>query len=105
MSEALSEFGSTWYQPLIGALHVLGIAWFGATLFSDAPLMRRIGIAWMLATGILLYIANAAHVTHSMAFHIKLALLIALIFVRKPQWLVLSSWIAVIFFSRMTAYF
>lgn len=100
----MSEFVSTWYQPLIGALHVVGIAWFGGSLFSDAPLMRRIGIVWMLATGALLYIANAAHVTHSVAFHIKLVLLIALIFVRRPRWLILSLWIAVIFASRMIAY-
>jgi hypothetical protein len=105
MSETLLEWGATWYQPLIGALHVLGIAWFGGSLFVDVPWMRRMGIAWMLATGVLLYFENRAHVTHSLAFHVKLALLIGLIFVRRPQWLVLSLWIAVIFASRMIAYF
>ena len=101
----MSDFWSTWYQPLIGALHVLGIAWFGATLFADAPRLRRIGIVWMLATGVLLYVANTEHVTHSVAFDIKLALLLVLIFVRRPRALVLSLWISVIFFSRMIAYF
>jgi hypothetical protein len=105
MSESVLEFASTWYQPLIGALHVLGIAWFGATLFADAPVLRRIGILWMLGTGVLLYFANAAHVTHSIAFHIKLGLLASLIFIRRPRALVLSLWIAVVFFSRMIAYF
>jgi hypothetical protein len=105
MSEFAVDFWGTWYQPLIGALHVLGIAWVGATLFVEAPLLRRIGILWMLATGVLLYLANAAHVTHSVAFHIKLALLLGLVFVRRPRWLVLGLWIAVIFFSRMIAYF
>jgi hypothetical protein len=101
----MSEFWLTWDQPLIGALHVLGIAWFGATLFTDAPVLRRIGLVWLLATGFALFALNHAHVTHSIAFHIKLALLLALIFVRRPRWLVVSLWIAVIFASRMIAYF
>ncbi|MEI9812238.1 MAG: hypothetical protein WDO18_06010 [Acidobacteriota bacterium] len=101
----MSDFWLTWYQPLIGALHVLGIALFGGTLFADAPILRRIGIVWMLLTGALLYAVNAAHVAHSVAFHLKLALLAALLFVRRPRWLVLGLWIAVIFASRGVAYF
>jgi hypothetical protein len=34
----------------------------------------------------------------------KLGLLVALMFVRRPRWLVLSLWAAVIFASRGIAY-
>jgi hypothetical protein len=101
----MSEFWETWYQPLIGALHVLGVAWFGVTLLVETPVLRRIGFLWMLATGALLVAANPSHIFASVSFRIKLALLVALIFVRRPRWLVLSLWAAVIFASRGIAYF
>lgn len=101
----MSEFAAIWYQPLLGALHVLGIAWFGATLLVEASVLRRIGLAWMLATGVLLFAANAERVYASTSFRIKLALLVALLFVRRPHWLVLTLWVAVIFASRGIAYF
>lgn len=100
----MSELWSTWYQPAIGALHVLGVAWFGATLWIDAPRLRRIGIAWMLLTGGLVLWANAERVSHSQAFRVKLALLLALVLVRRPRWLVLALWAAVVFASRGIAY-
>lgn len=101
----MSDFLDTWYQPILGAVHVLGIAWFGTTIFTDATLLKRIGLIWMLATGILLVAANPSHVFASSAFRIKLGLLAALIFVRRPRWLTLCLWIAVIFASRGIAYF
>jgi len=101
----MSEFIAIWYQPLIGALHVLGVAWFGATLLADAPRLRRIGLVWMLATGALLFAANAARVYESNFFRLKLALLVTLIFIRKPRWLELALWTAVVFASRGIAYF
>jgi hypothetical protein len=94
-----------WYQPALGALHVLGIALFGATLLTDAPVLRRIGLAWMLCTGALLFAMNAERVYASTSFRVKLALLLLLIFVRKPRWLVLTLWAAVIFAARGIAYF
>lgn len=105
MPEALLDFASTWYQPLIGALHVLGIAWFGGALFADAPVLRRAGIVWMLATGLMLFGLNATRLYNSTASWIKMALLAALLFVRGPRWLILSLWVAVIFASRLIAYF
>ena len=58
-STALRE--STWGFPILGALHVLGIAWFGGALFfPPARLWRRIGLATILATGVLLNISQQA---------------------------------------------
>lgn len=101
----MSEFAAVWYQPLIGALHVLGIAAFGGALLADAPRLRRIGLAWMLATGVLLYLANAERVLASTSFRIKLALIVLAVVVPGPRWLTLSLWAAVIFASRGIAYF
>lgn len=99
------EFVAVWYQPLLGALHVLGIGLFGATVLVHAPTLRRLGLAWMLVTGALLFVANAERVYPSTSFRVKLALLVALLLVRKPRWLVLALWVAVIFASRGIAYF
>lgn len=101
----MPEFVEIWWQPFLGALHVLGIAWFGAALFVDAPRLQRVALGWMLATGLTLWVANAARITASMSFRVKLALLLALVFVRKPRWLVLTLWAAVIFAARGIAYF
>jgi hypothetical protein len=101
----MPEFFEVWYQPLIGALHVLGIAWFGAALLTDAPKLRRLGLAWMLGTGALLFAMNAERVYASTSFRIKLGLLLTLMFVRRPRWLILALWAAVIFAARGIAYF
>jgi hypothetical protein len=101
----MPEWLETWYQPTLGALHVLGVAWFGTTLFTDTAKLRVVGLSWMLATGVLLMAANPSHVLASNSFRIKLALLAALISVRHPRWVVVSIWIAVIFASRGIAYF
>jgi hypothetical protein len=101
----MSEFAAVWYEPLIGALHMLGIAWFGASLFVDARRLRWVGVVWMSATGALLFAANSQRVFASTSFRIKLALLATLLFVRGPRWLVLTLWAAVILASRGIAYF
>jgi hypothetical protein len=101
----MSEFLDIWYQPLLGALHVLGVAVFGVTLLTDAALLRRIGLAWMLATGVLLYFANAERVAASTSFRIKLLLMVAAVLIPGPRWLVLALWAAVIFAARGIAYF
>src|SRR3954467_10308890 len=101
----MSEFASVWDQPLIGAFHVLGVAWFGATLLVDARRLRWLGLVWMLATGALLFAANMERVYASNSFRIKMGLLLVLCFVRRPRWVVLGLWGAVIFASRGIAYF
>ncbi|MEP6961718.1 MAG: hypothetical protein ABI995_06560 [Acidobacteriota bacterium] len=104
----MSEFLAVWYQPAIGALHVLGIAWFGGMLLTEDSRLRVwrwSGLALLLLTGLLLFAANAGRVWSSTSFRIKLLLLVALIFARQPRWLVLTLWAAVIFASRGIAYF
>ena len=105
MSEFVVDLWATWYQPLIGALHVLGIAWFGASLFVNAPKMRRVALGWMVLTGALLLAANAERVLASTAFRLKLALMMAAILTPRPRWLILGLWAAVVFASRGIAYF
>jgi hypothetical protein len=76
-STALRE--STWGFTILGALHVLGIAWFGgAVLWSVIPVWKRIGLAWMLATGVLLFWLEPLKCYSSVSFRIKMALLLML---------------------------
>ena len=105
MSEFVVDLWAVWYQPLIGALHMLGIAWFGASLFVKAPRMRRVGLVWMLLTGALLFAANAERVLASTSFRVKMGLMVAAVLVSRPRWLVVGLWAAVIFAARGIAYF
>jgi len=106
MFSALAE--STWAVPVIGALHVLCLALFAGTVLNDAPSLRRmrwIGLALMIFTGALLFAANPARTFESLSFRLKLLLLVSLIFVRRPRWLMLALWAAVIAASRGIAYY
>ena len=107
MFEVMPEFFVTWYQPAIGALHMLGIAWFGGMLLTSDQRLRPwrwAGLGLMLTTGTLLLLANEQRVLASTSFRIKMALLAALVLIRRPQWLVLALWAAVIFAARGIAY-
>ncbi len=87
LSAAISE--STWGFPIVGALHVLGIAWFGGAvlagslrLFEPAAQLRFVkgaGLTAMLATGVLLFISEPLKCYHSVALRVKLALLVAVL--------------------------
>jgi hypothetical protein len=101
----MSEFIVIWYQPLLGALHVLGVAAFGATLLTHAPILRRIGLAWMLSTGVLLYLANAERLASNKVLWLKLGLVALAVAMKGPRWLTLALWAAVIFAARWIAYF
>jgi hypothetical protein len=100
---------STWAVPIISAIHVLGIAWFGGTVLSPDPHLRRwrwIGLALMLITGAMLFCSQPVRLYGSLFFRIKLALLIALTAASKfPRMISLALWIAVIFAARGIAYF
>lgn len=96
-----------WYVPILGAMHVLGIAWFGGMALFDDPRWSRwrwAGLALMLMTGALLFAANPSRTWASTSFRIKLGLLLALWFA-KPRWLALTLWAFVIAASRGIAYF
>ena len=102
-STALRE--STWGFPILGAVHVLGIAWFGGALFfATAGTWRRIGLAAMLGTGVLLFYVEPLKCYHSASFWIKMALL-AMIAVNPLRRLSLALWAGVIFAARGIAFF
>jgi len=72
---------STWGFTILGALHVLGIAWFGgAVLFAGMRAWKRIGISWMLFTGVLLFWLEPLKCYNSVSFRVKLLLLLSLVF-------------------------
>jgi hypothetical protein len=100
----MPEWVEIWWQPLVGALHVLGVAWFGAAVFVEARTLRRVALGWMLATGGALWAANFARVSTSRFFWVKLALLGALAAIRRPRWLLWSLWAGVIVAARGIAY-
>ena len=108
-STALRE--STWGYPVIGALHVLGIAWFGgAVLFEDPQrrlrLWKQIGLGAMLLTGALLFWIEPVKCYQSLPFRLKMILLAAaLVTARLHQRLSLVCWLATIFAARWIAYF
>jgi hypothetical protein len=102
---------STWGFTILGALHVLGIAWFGgAVLFSVMRAWKRIGAAWMLLTGALLFWLEPLKCYNSVSFRIKLLLLLLLaITALLPPKLARASslilWAAVILASQGIAFF
>jgi hypothetical protein len=110
---------STWGFTILGALHVLGIAWFGgAVLFSAmrsslrASLRagRRAGAVWMLITGALLFWLEPLKCYNSLSFRLKLLFLVLLVFtVLLPPKLAgavsLTLWAAVILASQGIAFF
>jgi hypothetical protein len=102
---------STWGFTILGALHVLGIAWFGgAVLFSAMPVWKRIGLAWMLLTGALLFWLEPWKCYNSLSFRLKLLLLILLpsTMFLPPKFAraaTLILWAAVILASQGIAFF
>ncbi len=70
---------STWGFTILGALHVLGIAWFGgAVLIPAMRVWRRIGGVWMLITGALLFWLEPLKCYNSLSFRLKMLLLLSL---------------------------
>ena len=114
MSEWLRE--STWGYPIIGAIHVLGLAWFGgAVLVTDRHLRawRWTGIACMFSSGALLFALHPATYAGSVSFRLKMMLLLlvganAALARTRPRLasgVAMALWIAIIFASRGIAFF
>jgi hypothetical protein len=106
---------STWAVPIIGAIHVLAIAWFGGSVLVNDVRLRRFrwtGLAVLLFTGALLFWSEPLHLYYSQFFRAKMLLLIligvsALLparYTRATMVLSLVLWSAVIFASRGIAY-
>lgn len=106
---------STWTVPIIGAIHVLAIAWFGgAVLVRDTQLrrFRWMGFAILVGTGFLLFWSQPLRLYYSEFFRAKMLLLILIggvAFVperraRLAMALSLMLWAGVILASRGIAY-
>ncbi len=102
---------STWGFTILAALHVLGIAWFGgAVLLSAMPLWKRIGLAWMLLTGALLFWLEPLKCYNSVSFRVKMLLLLLLVPAKIlpakfATAVLLVLWAAVILASQGIAFF
>ena len=120
LSRAISQ--SIWGYPIVGAVHVLGIALLGGSVLvsdfssiEDALQLRawkRIGFGIVMLTGALLFASNAVRYAKSLCFEAKMVLLVllainALCFsrTRRRAHISLVLWIGVIFASRGIAFF
>ncbi len=106
---------STWGVPIIGAIHVLAIAWFAGSVFVRDPHLKRFrwtGLAILLLTGFLLFWSQPLRLYYSLFFRLKILLLVligasALLpprHSRLSMGLSLALWAAVILASRGIAY-
>jgi len=106
---------SIWAVPIIGAIHVLAIAWFGGTVLINDPRLRRFrrtGLSILLATGALLFWSQPLRLYYSQFFRLKMLVLVligvsALLparYARLAMVLSLVLWTSVICASRGIAY-
>jgi hypothetical protein len=106
---------STWSIPIIGAIHVLAIAWFGGVVFVRNAQLRRfrwIGVTILLCTGALLFWSQPLRLYYSLFFRAKMLLLLLIVLVaclparhaRLSMVISLLLWAGVIFASRGIAY-
>ena len=100
---------STWGYPIIGAIHVLGIAWFGGSILVSqfVPELRRlsrIGLALILISGAVLFWLHPAQYASSVSFRVKMLLLVAVLFTKPASRLSLALWVAIVFASRGIAF-
>jgi len=99
---------TTWGFPILSALHVIGLAWFGGTVLLPGELARlkRWGLTFMVVTGVALFLMQPARYAHSVAFWIKVALIVAVAIPwRIGLWPKLALWFGVICAARAIAYF
>ena len=100
---------STWGYPIISAVHVSAIAWFGGTILvsgfaPDLRTLRRAGLGLLLLTGAILFALHPEHYYQSIFFRVKLLLLLMLIPARRRTVLWIGLWAAIIFASRGIAF-
>jgi hypothetical protein len=94
---------STWGYPVIAAIHVLGVAWFGGAVLKGLQTGTRIGLAFM--TGAVLYYMAPVHCYESYAFRAKMLLMAAAVVTPGRRILSLGYWIGMIFAGRGIAFF
>jgi hypothetical protein len=106
---------STWGFPIVSAIHVLGIAWFGGTVLIPSlgrqlPWFRRPGLTLLLLTGAMLFWLEPVKCYRSVPFRLKMVLLVLVCLTplfrsrlaTACSWVL---WIAIIFAARWIAYF
>jgi len=100
---------STWGYPIISAIHVLSIAWFGGTVLmsefmSDLTRLRRIGMTLAVLTGLILFWLQPGQYLNSNFFRLKILLLIVLGWIKPSKRVYATILIAIIFASRGIAF-
>lgn len=96
---------STWGYPVIAAIHVLGVAWFGGAVLKGLQTGTRIGLAFMTLTGVVLFYMAPVHCYESYAFRAKMLLLAAAVVTSGRRFLSLGYWVGMIFAGRGIAFF
>jgi len=111
---------STWGFLILGSLHVLGVAWFGGAVLISALQVpeiggftrtwNRVGAIWMLGTGALLFWLEPLKCYNSVAFRIKMLLLVLVICAaflppKSGVLLAIALWAGVILASQAIAFF
>lgn len=101
---------STWGFPIVSAIHVLAIAWFGGTVLipslgAKLATYRRSGLALLLFTGALLFWLEPVKCYNSLPFRLKMLLLVllganALFRSRLTTVFSWALWVAMIFAAR-----
>jgi hypothetical protein len=106
---------STWAVPIIGAIHVLAIAWFGGSVLLRDTQLRRFrwtGLLILLFTGALLFWSQPLRLYYSQFFRWKMLLLVLIgasamlppRHARLAMGMSLILWAGVILASRGIAY-
>ena len=106
---------STWGFPIISALHVLAIAWFGGTVLlpgfgRQMRSFQRLGLGVLLLSGALLFWLEPLKCYNSVPFRIKIAFVALLCLTprfrtRFGTFFTWTLWLAIIFASPWIAYF
>ena len=100
---------STWGYPIISAIHVLGMAWFGGTILIGAyvPELRRwrhAGLALVLFSGVVLFWMQPKQYDANVVFYVKMLLLLALTRAKPATTVAFVLWLSIIFASRGIAF-
>ena len=117
ISTAIRE--SIWGYPIVSAIHVVGLAWFGGLILAPNELagelrtLKQIGLAFLLFSGFVVFASQPVRYYGSAAFRVKLLLLVLIglngWFLRGRSKLSaaisLMLWAAILFASRGIAFF
>lgn len=100
---------SIWGYPILAAVHVLGVAWFGGAVLKDHSMGKRAGLGFMIATGAILFYMSPVHCWESSAFRLKMLFLLVAVIqtvaLPRAKTLSLACWAAMIFAGRGIAFF